>query len=343
MDAAATYTAPYTAVRPFGQESLAHITSGQVKTILDEGMREAADAAPTRYTAQQWESMAEDTKATLVDWEAVNWIAIETAALLYSVPENQSWTMPNDAGILQTRTTRGWIFRAYDEMIRQFGQNIIRVLDAMLPTDNAEYAKLVRDMHRCQAPNLTLDVFTQVFTGRLPHVRANYDLSEIVFEVMQAVPRPMPEAIPVAASPAVNIFGQETMAHVTRERVEAIIDESLSYMATIEAGATMVVLKVATLLYTDPAHPENLTCYMQDQETDYAYIRTECGWEVCPLCMLITPVGRKVTELIVENAGNYPLLVEELQRVGAFYMADCMLKALLCRNNVIRQLTSGEP
>jgi hypothetical protein len=57
----------------------------------------------------------------------------------------------------------------------------------------------------------------------------------------------------------VNVFGNEDMTHIGRQEIKALLDDVLRATQDPDQGANSAFLKTAMLIYSDPAHPENLT------------------------------------------------------------------------------------
>ena len=134
----------------------------------------------------------------------------------------------------------------------------------------------------------------------------------------------------------VNFFGQERIDHVTLERVRAILDESLKAPA-LPTAADTAVLRTAMLVYSDPGHPENLTCYLPNKKTGEALIHTEAGWEIQPTTLVLPPMAQKSFDTLFdkqpyEDADAYVPLLKELQQNEARYAAGEELRPILVRN-----------
>lgn len=59
----------------------------------------------------------------------------------------------------------------------------------------------------------------------------------------------------------INIFGHESVEHITQAHVRSLLDSTIEGRA--ESGrAAEVFVQTAMLIYSDPDHPENLTAYI---------------------------------------------------------------------------------
>ena len=150
-------------------------------------------------------------------------------------------------------------------------------------------------------------------------------------------------------SVAFNLFGKESLAHANSERIRAILDESLRDTSSIQAAARMAVTKTAMLIYSDPDHPENLTCYMPNKKTNDVLAHTERGWEIIPVSMVINQIGQKTIDHLFakqpfEDADDYTLIMKELQQNEQAYISDAIVRPILIRNRgLLGQATDVMP
>lgn len=134
----------------------------------------------------------------------------------------------------------------------------------------------------------------------------------------------------------VNVFGEEGLDHATVARIKAILDESLTRPALPEA-ASAAVLKTAMLVYSDPDHPENLTCYLPNKKTDDVLVHSKGGWEVQPASLVLPPMAQKSVDTLFgrqpfEDADEYGPLMKELADNERRYSAGTELRPVLVRN-----------
>ena len=146
-----------------------------------------------------------------------------------------------------------------------------------------------------------------------------------------------------------NTFGKESLAHANSDRIRVILDESLRDTSSIQAAALMAVTKTAMLIYSDPDHPENLTCYMPNKKTNDVLTHTERGWEIYPVSMVINQIGQKTIDHLFakqpfENADHYTLIMKELQQNEKAYITDSLIRPILIRNrSLLEQATDEMP
>ena len=135
----------------------------------------------------------------------------------------------------------------------------------------------------------------------------------------------------------INVFGKEDFSHITRADVKEILDSSVQN-TLIEDAAQMALLKMAMRAYSDPAHPENLTCFLPNKKTNDALIHTEKGWEVQPVGLVITPMAEKsLNELFdkqpLVDYQKYDGVMRELRDNGEKHVGNTsQLRPILVRN-----------
>ena len=142
-----------------------------------------------------------------------------------------------------------------------------------------------------------------------------------------------------------NTFGKESLAHANSDRIRVILDESLRDTSSIQAAALMAVTKTAMLIYSDPDHPENLTCYMPNKKTNDVLAHTERGWEIFPASVVINQIGQKTIDHIFdrqphENANHYTLIMKELQQNEQAYIIDSIFRPVLIRNRCLLEVSA---
>lgn len=134
----------------------------------------------------------------------------------------------------------------------------------------------------------------------------------------------------------INVFGKEGLDHVTMARIKAILDESLARPA-LPAAANAAVLKTAMLVYSDPDHPENLTCYLPNKKTNDVLVHAEDGWEVQPASLVLPPMAQKSVDTLFDrqpyaDAEDYGPLMKELAENEKRHTAGSELRPVLVRN-----------
>jgi hypothetical protein len=153
----------------------------------------------------------------------------------------------------------------------------------------------------------------------------------------------------------INIFGQEGLDHVTAAEVKRILDETLQthgLALPVRTGPTKevlpavaaeaAVLKMAMLIYSDPARPENLTCYLPNKKTNEALVHGENGWEVCPTALVLPPMAEKsVRQLFAkqpyENIYHYDPLIKALRDNAQRFASGVEMRPIIVRNKDLLQ------
>jgi hypothetical protein len=134
----------------------------------------------------------------------------------------------------------------------------------------------------------------------------------------------------------INIFGQEVLDHATVENIKQILDESMRG-AVLPMAASAAVVKTAMLVYSDPKHPENLTCYLPNKKTDDVLVHANGGWEVQPASLVLQPMAQKSVDTLFskqpyEDAAEYGPLMKELAENEKRYVTGVELRPILVRN-----------
>ena len=143
-----------------------------------------------------------------------------------------------------------------------------------------------------------------------------------------------------------NTFGNESLAHVTSARVRGILDDSMRETSSIQAAARMAVTKTAMLIFSDPDHPENLTCYLPNKKTNDVLVHTALGWEIYPIAVVINTIGQKTIDHLFakqpfEDADLYTLIMKELQQNERAYISDAIVRPILVRNRSQLEQSAG--
>lgn len=135
-----------------------------------------------------------------------------------------------------------------------------------------------------------------------------------------------------------NAFGRERTGHLCAENIRTVLRE-----ATRAADPpTAAILQTAMLVYSDPDHPENLTCYLPNKKKDEALVRTSrpdgtTGWEVRPTSLVLPPMARRSVDTLFDNqpyehADECGPLLKELADNEHRYASGAGLRPILVRN-----------
>jgi hypothetical protein len=142
----------------------------------------------------------------------------------------------------------------------------------------------------------------------------------------------------------INIFGKEGLDHITTERIKEILKSSLE-TKPLPSAASAAVLKTAMMAYSDPDHPENLTCYLPNKKTQEALIHTKEGWEVQPTNLVLPPMANTSINALfdrqpfeqAEEYGDTECRMKEPAENEKRYSAGDELKPVLVQNKALLQ------
>lgn len=100
-------------------------------------------------------------------------------------------------------------------------------------------------------------------------------------QILKMVERPAPTHQFVCGdiNITINAFGKETTEHIGPEVVCAVLNEVICEDGAFTKQAIQALVRTASLVYGDPHHPENITCYAPTKESADAYVRSCAGWE----------------------------------------------------------------
>lgn len=148
----------------------------------------------------------------------------------------------------------------------------------------------------------------------------------------------------------INVFGCEDTSHITKEVMRQIFDQNVR-LPTPPAAAKATVRDIAFLIYSDPAHPENLTCFLPDSaeaaKANAALVREAAGrWELRPLRRVLPVVARRTIDEFFEKQPvigyqKYSPMVKELAGNDA-YTGGEDLTPILERNGELFTRLLGE-
>jgi hypothetical protein len=134
----------------------------------------------------------------------------------------------------------------------------------------------------------------------------------------------------------ISVFGRESLDHVTADRIRGILEESLR-TPMLPQAVQGAVLKTAMLVYSDPDHPENLTCYLPNKKMNDALVHTEEGWEVQPIPLVLPPMAQTSIDALFdrqpfEDAATFEPLMAELRASEQEFSTGGLLRPILVRN-----------
>lgn len=112
----------------------------------------------------------------------------------------------------------------------------------------------------------------------------------------------------------INVFGQERLDHITQSQIHQILTGVRAY--SLFDAAIQAVLQAAMLAYSDPEHPENLTCYLPNKKTKDALVHGGTGWEIQPVQLVLPPMMQKSIDLLFHRQPLEGLERDELEACG---------------------------
>ena len=151
----------------------------------------------------------------------------------------------------------------------------------------------------------------------------------------------------------INVFGGEQMSHLGADRVRAVLDKTMARaVANISQQALEAVLEAAMLIYSDPDHPENITCYIPNQKQDQALVHISRGggapqWEVQPCPLVLSPMATTAMDLLFskqpfEDHDRYGRLMQELRAAEPYLANGEKLRPILIRNKSLLYAVSAK-
>lgn len=97
----------------------------------------------------------------------------------------------------------------------------------------------------------------------------------------------------------INVFGQEKLDHITQDHVHQILTGTKAF--ALPDAAIQAVLQTAMLAYSDPDHPENLTCYLPNKKKNDALVHGGTGWEIQPVQLVLPPMMQRSVDLLFDK------------------------------------------
>ncbi len=135
---------------------------------------------------------------------------------------------------------------------------------------------------------------------------------------------------------ALNLFGRESTAHITPEVIRGVLDGARRNPA-LQGAIKAAVLETARLVYSNSAHPENMTVYIPNKKENSACVRGKDGWELLPTEEVLPPMARLSVDMLFSNqpldgADEYAPLLKELRDNERAYSEGKELRSILIRN-----------
>ena len=99
----------------------------------------------------------------------------------------------------------------------------------------------------------------------------------------------------------INVFGREKLDRVTKPQVFDLLRSLGPVGENVKAIAEKAIIHAAMLIFSDPAHPEDITCYLPNKKGEDALVHGETGWEVQPVGLVISPMAAQSIEALFKH------------------------------------------
>jgi hypothetical protein len=99
----------------------------------------------------------------------------------------------------------------------------------------------------------------------------------------------------------ISVFGQENLGRITKPQVIDLLKGLGPVGENVKAIAEKAIIQAAMLIFSDPAHPEDITCYLPNKKGDDALVHGEGGWEVQPVGLVISPMAAQSIEMLFKH------------------------------------------
>ena len=99
----------------------------------------------------------------------------------------------------------------------------------------------------------------------------------------------------------INVFGRENLGRVTKPKIFSIL-KSLGEVGSAGENLRTIcdraILQTAMIIFSDPEHPEDITCYIPNKKGESALVHGERGWEVQPVSLVMSPMASQAVEAL---------------------------------------------
>jgi hypothetical protein len=99
----------------------------------------------------------------------------------------------------------------------------------------------------------------------------------------------------------INVFGQERLDRITKPQVFDILRGLGPVGENIKAAAEKAIIQAAMMVFSDPIHPEDITCFIPNKKGDDALIHGKSGWEVQPVGLVVSPMAAQGIETLFKH------------------------------------------
>lgn len=140
----------------------------------------------------------------------------------------------------------------------------------------------------------------------------------------------------------INVFKNENTKHIGHGEVREILESAIKETKDPAQQALRALISAAILIYSDPHHPENITCYLPNKNpmTDEAMVHTSEGWSLLPVQLVSSPMIKRTLDTIVElqpfeEAATFADLMRSLIENEDAYHAGKNMRTILVRNGFL--------
>lgn len=96
----------------------------------------------------------------------------------------------------------------------------------------------------------------------------------------------------------INIFGREDTSHISHKEVLDILQKLGPLGSDLDTPSKRAITSMTMRIFSDPKHPENLTCFMPNKKGKDALVHGESGWEMMPLSLALSPMATKSVDAL---------------------------------------------
>ena len=100
---------------------------------------------------------------------------------------------------------------------------------------------------------------------------------------------------------SINLFERENINRITKPQIFDILRGLGPLGENIQAQAEKAIIQTAMLIFSDPTHPEDITCYLPNKKGDNALVHGEFGWEMQPIGLVISPMAAQSIEALFKH------------------------------------------
>ena len=125
-----------------------------------------------------------------------------------------------------------------------------------------------------------------------------------------------------------NIFGQEDVSYLDKAAIRSVLDRALEATPDPAEAAKRALTKIGYRVYSDPGHPENMTCYMSNKKRSevMVFLGESHGWQLRRAEDITPEMYKRSMDILFqqqpfydsEKYGDTMLQAKEGERSGRF-------------------------